>query len=328
MTDDRTSFPSRIIADFHEGYCNLKCPKCLLHSAANKRKLDKVRGEMPLEKICRLFDEAAPHKTVFQPALWSEPLTSPFFRDYVQEAGAQGVPLAMNTNGLLLTEALAGFIVKERLSSVFVSIDAMTAETLQAVRGTDQLDHINEMVYCLLSLRGESLIPRIGVSFVLEDANRHELDTFIAKWTRHVDVVRVVNIYENAKLQATDGEPVDRVPCSALYHTIAIHHNGDVSVCCLDGFCETHLGNVFETSVADVWNGEKANHVRQIHEQGMYDKYPFCRDCNIWANFAFKEETIGNLLIRRSSGMTYYNRLDRLASWNGTLRTGHPGSSQ
>ena len=88
-------------------------------------------------------------------------------------------------------------------------------------------------------------LPRIGVSFTIQDENKHELDEFIDKWIKIADVVRVGSVYENGMLKNIQ-KPEERAPCAALYHTLPIHYNGDASICCFDSFGTETVGNVFK----------------------------------------------------------------------------------
>ena len=61
-------------------------------------------------------------------------------------------------------------------------------------------------------------------------------------------------------------------------------------ICCLDGYRETNLGNVFEDGLYNVWNGEEFQRIRGIHEAGEYEKYKFCQTCEQWAGFKITKE--------------------------------------
>jgi radical SAM protein with 4Fe4S-binding SPASM domain len=315
--------PPRMLMDLQEGYCNLKCPKCIVHGSDDNEAIKAIRGYMSLDDARQILDEVAEAKPLIQPNLWSEPLLARDFRQHIAAMKERGIAIALNTNGLLLTEELAQFFVDIKLDSVFVSIDATTKETLQKVRGVDKLEKIQQAAFTMLRVRGNAAYPRIGVSFVVEKENQHEKDEFISYWVRYVDVVRVNELYDGGRWQNNIPLPEKRVPCQSLYHTMAVHHNGNVSVCCLDGFGETNLGNVFKDGVKGVWQGEKFQQVRHYHETDQYDKVPFCKNCNVWENYAYEEEIADGILIRRSPGLTYYNRIDRLSGWKGNLRGGH-----
>ena len=96
-----------------------------------------------------------------------------------------------------------------------------------------------------------------------------------------------------------------------------MHNDGAVTICCLDGFKTTNVGNVFDEGVKAVWNGEEFAKVRYYHETGQWDKVPFCTNCNGWAQYEYEEEVRDGLLIRRSPEFTYYNRIERLKNWKG-----------
>jgi len=175
----------------------------------------------------------------------------------------------------------------------------------------------------MLDARGDAVRPRVGVSFTTQDDNAHELDAFVAKWTPVVDVVRVGNIFKDGYFHNVP-VPARRKPCPVLYKTLAVHNDGTVSICCLDSFRATNVGNVFEEGVRAVWLGEKFRRVRRLHETGQWDKVPICKDCNGWAQYDYEDEVTDELLIRRSPEFTYYNRIARLDNWGGTLLGGHP----
>jgi radical SAM protein with 4Fe4S-binding SPASM domain len=186
-----------------------------------------------------------------------------------------------------------------------------------------KLEKIEAAVFRMLAARGKSPHPRIGVSFTIQDANRHEQEAFVERWVGLVDCVRCGLIFENGTF-ADMTEPKERVPCPAIYKTMPVHNDGTVTICCLDGFKSTSVGNVFTDGVKQVWQGEEFAKVRYYHETAQWDKVPFCKSCNGWAQYEFSEEIRDGVLVRRSPEFTYYNRLDRLVNWHGRLLGAHP----
>ena len=310
--------PPRIIMDLRTD-CNLKCPMCVVHGSTDDPRLKAwLRRDMDLEKASRILDEVMSAKPMIMPSLWSEPLLARNFKAHVRNVKDRGLTLAANTNGLTLTEDLARFLVEMKVDAIAISIDATTKETLKKVRGIDKLAKIHAAVDRMIAARGDNMLPRIGVSFTIQPDNAHEREAFVEYWAQRVDFVRVGELFENGHFPnvKTKGP---RKPCPALYSTMAIHANGDVSLCCIDGFGETNVGNVFEEGVRAVWNGDKLNQVRKWHEEGEWEKVPFCKDCERWMSYGFEEEIRDGLLIRKSPEYTYYNRLDRLENWSENL---------
>ncbi|MBY0431390.1 MAG: SPASM domain-containing protein [Rhodospirillales bacterium] len=319
------NIPERLLLDLN-GECNLRCPKCLLHSIEDKAEKEKYIGTMPFDAVMGILDEVAPAKPLIQPNTWGEPLLTPRLRDHLKAMKDRHFAVAMNTNGLTLNEEMARFMVEIRMDALFFSIDATTPETLKKVRGIDKLKKIHTNVEMALRIRGDSVFPRIGVTFTVENENRHEVEAFIAYWTRIVDVVRIGDVYADGHVQGVE-TPKERTPCHALYQTMPIHWNGDALICCYDSTASHVLGNVFRDGVHAVWHGEGYSRIRHLHETGQWDQLPFCKNCNAWAGYRYEERIEGDLLIRSSPQMTYYNRIDRLRNWSSALK-GHIPVSQ
>jgi radical SAM protein with 4Fe4S-binding SPASM domain len=217
---------------------------------------------------------------------------------------------------------MARYFVEMQVDAIAFSIDAATKATLKKVRGIDRLEKLHRAVERMLLARADHKLPRIGVSFTVQPANAHEREDFVRFWAQQVDFVRVGELFQDGHFPNIKIEGPRR-PCPALYSTMAIHANGNVSICCLDGFGETNVGNVFDEGVEAVWNGEKLNKIRRHHEAGEWEKVPFCQSCERWASYGFEEEIRDGLLVRRSPEYTYYNRLDRLDNWSDSLLGTH-----
>ncbi len=314
--------PPRLLLDLATK-CNLRCPMCPVWGAEDADKIDSVVGVMDIEASRRLLDEVQAARPLVQPNIYAEPLLAPKLRERILDMKNRGMAVAMNTNGLSLTDDLARFFVEVKVDSLMFSIDAVTNETLKVIRGIEKLEKIENAVFRMLKIRGDADYPRVGVSITIQDGNRHEADEFVARWLGVVDVVRTGIVFLNGRFPDM-ATPETRIPCPAIYETLPVHNDGTVTVCCLDGFKATSMGNVFKDGVKAVWHGEEFAKVRYYHETGQYDKVPFCKNCNGWAQHAFKEEIRDGLLIRTSPQFVYYNKIERLKSWQGNRLGGHP----
>jgi MoaA/NifB/PqqE/SkfB family radical SAM enzyme len=314
--------PERVLLDFATK-CNLRCPMCPVWGSDDDGAIDAVKGIMDLEASRRVLDEIMAAQPLVQPNMYGEPLLAPNLRERLADMKARGIAIAMNTNGLTLDDSLAQYMVDVGVDSISFSLDAVSRETLMKIRGIDKLEKIEAAVFRMLAARRDRKLPRISVSLTLQDANRHEERAFVERWSGIVDCVRVNLLFENGTFPDMKA-PAERLPCPTLYKTLPIHNDGTVTVCCLDGFKQTNVGNVFEQGVRAVWHGEEFAKVRYYHETGQWDKVPFCKNCNGWAQYEFTEEVRDGLLIRRSPEFTYYNRIDRLNNWQGRLLGGHP----
>jgi len=316
-------FPKKINMGIQEDYCNLACPKCLVFGTNNDSTFDikKVAtSAMHMDQVIKILDEIQGQNLAISPSYWVEPLVVKDFKKVAIEAKKRGIPVEISTNGLLVNESMAEFLV-EHMHAVSVSIDATTKETLAKTRATTRLEKIHEAVFLLLEKRAGKDAPRIVVNMTVEDANRGERDEFLEYWIQHVDAVRINEMYTHER--SVDGVVFSRgrTPCREIYDQMNIDFNGNVRMCCLDGFRVTNLGNVFEDGVYNVWHGKGFTEARTAHEEANYGALPFCDTCTLWASYNITDErTEGNLLIRSSDSINYYNRLDRMETWKDEIK--------
>lgn len=308
-------YPSRVLMDLSSD-CNLKCPMCVVHGNTDDPKvLEIIKKNMKVTDAKQILDEIEGHTETIGPGLWSEPLMGRDILMHLNSMKRRGFKISMNSNGLLLNKKMAANLVEIDVDSITVSVDSTTNETLSKIRGVEKLEKIEQHVKQLLAIRGDAPSPRIGVSFTKQAENLHEEAKFIEKWTQIVDFVRIGEVFEEGKFPNIEIDQSKRIPCAELYETMTIHTNGDVSICCLDGFKDLVVGNAVQEGVKNVWHGDKLNEIRKHHENGEWDKVPFCKNCDRWASSQYEERTEGNLLIRKSAEFTFYNRLDRLNTW-------------
>ncbi|MFZ5479915.1 MAG: SPASM domain-containing protein [Myxococcota bacterium] len=72
-----------------------------------------------------------------------------------------------------------------------------------------------------------------------------------------------------------------RPACAGLWVTPMIHVDGSVTTCCLDEHLVNRLGNVNETSLAELWNGPTIEAWREAQVAGRFaESGPYCTRCN------------------------------------------------
>jgi radical SAM protein with 4Fe4S-binding SPASM domain len=64
---------------------------------------------------------------------------------------------------------------------------------------------------------------------------------------------------------------------------MAVYWNGDVPACCADFGEEYILGNLKETPLLELWNGERMRALRQLQVEGRAQEIEPCRGCDaLW----------------------------------------------
>src|SRR3989441_2576039 len=259
-----TELPERLLVDYATR-CNLRCPMCPVWGSEDEREIDAVSGIMDLAAARRMLDEFTTAQPMVAPSIYGEPLLIPNLREVCRDLKRRGIAIAMNTNGLTLTEDVAAFFCDVGVDSVMFSLDSTTPETLMKVRGVDKLAKIEAVVFRLLRIRGNRELPRVGVSITIQNTNRYEADEFVDRWVGIVDVGRTGIVFENGTFPDMV-EPPKRVPCAVIYKTMPVHNDASVRLWCLAGVRATDMGNVFESGVSDIWHGEEFAKARYYHE--------------------------------------------------------------
>lgn len=72
--------------------------------------------------------------------------------------------------------------------------------------------------------------------------------------------------------------PTRKGYCSFPFDSLTVHWNGDCSICCLDYNREIHIGSVLESSIEEIFTGEKITEIRRSMEKGDVTE-PLCQMC-------------------------------------------------
>lgn len=311
--------PRKITAAFQDGTCPLRCKKCVGLSPNQTRKLQVAK--MPLENAKQIIDEMAvmEHIPILAPNFFAEPFTNPDLQEIIRYSAEKKVPLSIITNGILLSENWIAFLneILDRHSAVSVSLDAVSQEVYEQVRGKYQLSEVEEKICRLIETRKEGRGPRVTVNMTVEDENRHEVEKFIDKWKYVADGVRI-SIVTSLERKIPDQFKKDikseqRHGCANL-DDMVIYADGHVRICCDDVFGDTDLGNVFEQGILGVWNSEKMNEYRQRIVSGNIQEGDFCYGCESDTMTGIRERETDDFIIKEADYWIFYNQKSRWIS--------------
>jgi radical SAM protein with 4Fe4S-binding SPASM domain len=76
-------------------------------------------------------------------------------------------------------------------------------------------------------------------------------------------------------------EKSDYRVCPYPWYSMYMGNNGDVVACCRDLEHQTVLGNLFEQSLDEVWNGERYQALRKSLASAHPEDHDACRDCDM-----------------------------------------------
>ena len=269
--------------------CNLKCTMCL-HSSAGKKKYG-YDGKLSFDKYKEIIREASEYGC---PSLTiggtSEPLLDARIADMISFANKSGfVDTMLNTNATLLTEDVGKALIEAELTRLRIGFDGATAETYESIRVGAKYENVKENILNFIELRNKmkSQFPIVRLSFVNLAANNSELESYVDFWKTVADYVTIQRYKPHEftekrswKLMGAGDSSIKNIKCSQPFERVYIRGNGDVHACCSVVY-GPKVGNVFETSIYEIWNSKKMKELRKELKKGIIDKNPGCKKCMI-----------------------------------------------
>jgi radical SAM protein with 4Fe4S-binding SPASM domain len=275
--------------------CNLACPTC----PTGTGKIAPLPA-MTLGDFDRVLGGLAPRLRNL--ALWNygEPLLNKELPAMIAHAKAVGVGVVKVSSNVHFLDGERGLaLLRSGLDVLILSVDGASQATYETFRKDGDFDRVARSVawLCAEKRRLGLTRPRIELQFIAMRHNEHELPQMrqLARaWG--VDALRVKTV------GADDDATRDLVPVSSLlsryaadretpsvrhaFCTMAWDHtvvnvDGSVTPCCYlrpDMGPAFVMGNVFETSFAEIWRGEKYRAFRSQMLDGR-GAMPVCNKC-------------------------------------------------
>lgn len=270
-------------------YCNLNCKMCYRRQLKIEPKLaDFDLYQKAMLELKRLG--AAPLSMKFN--YRGEPLTHPQLPEFITLAKKCGVvDTRINTNGLLLDPFYVDDLAEAGLDYLIVSVDAASPETYEKVRGSRK-DYLTLMMNLqdAINFYGDGP-PFIHLNFVIQDANRHEVDDFVGFWRDKVHGIRLIKVRDVSDT-ASDSSGLDTPHfCRQPFQRIIVTVDGELRMCCGDWAGEFSLGRIDPDhpgiSILEAWNAgtsdsKKLADVRIAMYRRDWDALPeVCQKCEV-----------------------------------------------
>jgi hypothetical protein len=226
-------------------YCNGTCAFCPINRDANQR----PRVVMPLHLFDKIILQL--QKLRFQGTVSmcgnNEPLLDVRIFDWCAQVKhtVPGAKVVMVTNGTILTAT--------NICKLMEHVDHLTIDNYRGEEGREHIDTLN--------------VFRFGHSIAVN----------------HIpaNAVRTARAGQAPNKRAIAGL---KSPCDLPFRSMLIRGDGGVSQCCADALGVSTMGNAYDQSLVDIWNGQKLQQVRkQLLGSRQYNQ--LCRECDVFNCF-------------------------------------------
>jgi radical SAM protein with 4Fe4S-binding SPASM domain len=254
--------------------CNLKCTFCDKLPLMQRNQL----GDIDFDLYKKIIDEGSEHR------LWGvklsyrgEPLLHKKIVEMVEYAVRRNVlDVYFNTNGMLLTEAMAQRLIDAGLTRISVSVEGIDPVAFEKERIGAKFDTILHNISTLIDLRERagSVYPKVRVQTVrFPDL---DLDQYTNYWSTRCDEVAAVD-YKDESCRVK--ELRHDWGCPQLWQRMTIEWDGSVFPCNNDDLRTLSPGNAHTRTIYDCWHDKQVQAVRELHRQGQTHMVKDCDGC-------------------------------------------------
>ena len=269
--------------------CNARCPMCTIDD------WDRRDGLMKSDLFEKIAEEIGQHsEEVKRVHLYrdGEPLLDKRLSAKVHALKSRWVKrVGISTNAALLDEEKAEGLLLAGLDEIILSVDSLVPSVYESIRVN--LDFEEVMANCLRFIELRNSMDsscQVWVRMIRQESNKDEWPQFESFWKnqlRKTDRVDYRNLH-NWGNQLVRFKPIVQAdtekPCVALWSLMVIFADGAVPRCNCDFNNKHPLGNVRDSSIADLWQSELQNRLRDAHMAGKREG--ICNGCNVWAEEA------------------------------------------
>jgi len=273
-------FPLKHISIEISTECNGQCRHCP-QSVIEDLRAPRIDYESAIELIKSL--RYWPDLEYIEFHNYNEPLLYPNYFFYFASAARDVLgpnKIGIVTNGSTMNEILAERILQLEPHHVWFSLDSMRPQVYQRIRPGLNLTRVLSGIDHFWKISKKRKFP-IGIVFTVMEENEKEVEDFKAYWTEKGNC----QVY----FQWCDGrgwplkeraysEPDDR-PCDYVLENAIVLTNLDVVPCCIDWEGKLKMGNLKESTLLEIWQGEAFQRFRQAHLTRQKRDLPICSTC-------------------------------------------------
>jgi len=268
--------------------CNLSCTTCV-HADANgnpalERQEFSGKQRMSVEQYRKIIDQIKGAATAVSLYYLGDPLVHPEMDEMSRIAFEAGLNVHISTNfSFVLSDDRIRRLVQSGLTHLSVCVDGLSQEKYQLTRVGGKIDRVLNNLERVVKFKRElgRKYPHVEVQYIKFQHNVDELEP-ARKRFETLGVDQFTDFWGDLG-NYTDRDPENltiraprenkRLPqCQWPHGSIVIKYNGDVIPCCTYRHGTQYapdidprvLGNVFETSVRDVWNGKGYQEARRL----------------------------------------------------------------
>lgn len=289
--------------------CNLSCTVCVHADPNGSTGLEKQvfdpKHRMSVAQFKKIIDEIKGTTAAVSLYYIGDPLVHPDLDEMCSVARDAGLNVHVSTNfSFALSDERLKRMINSGLTHLSICVDGLSQQKYEMTRVGGKIDRVLNNLERICRIRREMKVdfPKIEVQYIKFQHNLDEIEKAqqvvesygVDQFTHFWGSLHNYVDHDPGTFEVMGPNPKKALPqCYWPHSSVLIKYNGDVIPCCTYRIGQQYtevddprvMGNVFKTSLREVWNGEKYRQARRmVSNPQVVNKDPslaehFCYGC-------------------------------------------------
>jgi len=278
--------------------CCLECSFCPTSQPELMEKAERPLKSMNFNLFKTIIDDLRYFKTnvkVLRLYGHGEPLMNTQFEKMVVYAKKSGKVdmVDTTTNGIMFYPKRNLNIIESGIDRINISINGLSDEDYLNFTGTkvnferlvENITHLYEnrkQCYIFIKINGDTILKEEEQKFlnIFEPiADAVAVERSMSCWNGF-EPEGFIRSEENVGIYGQALEEKEALCCPYVMYSMMINSDGMVSACFLDWNRKLKVGNMFDSSVYDIWHGEFMQAFRKFMLSGLRKHHFYCKNCD------------------------------------------------
>lgn len=261
--------------------CNLNCIMC------PRQEMTRPLGDMDLGLFKKIIDDGS----CFLEFVWlqdyGDPLLHKDILSMISYCRKKKIPCGISTNALLLDKELGEEILGAELDYILFAFDGATEETYEQIRKGSNYKRVVENIRNFLKVKERKRAKIfVAIQCIYMKETEDQIGAFRKMWLLPgVNALRIRQLTYSASRYGSQSRfknPISDLPCYWLWRNPHIKWDGTMVACCQDVNAIYNLGNLKDSSLTELWDGQVISDLRRVHLDGRRKELSLCRNCNMY----------------------------------------------
>ncbi|MBP2630520.1 MAG: Radical domain protein [Firmicutes bacterium] len=296
--------------------CNFRCKMCF-QSAKEQGEFKNKRSNMTIECFEKIVEQVKAWQgdkfKVLKLCIYGEPFINSAFSKMLHIAKETNIAERIETtsNASLLTEDLCRELVLYGLDYLRVSIySAIPEKHAEITHSNIPMQKIYDNLEMLKRIKKEMKSDKPFVAVKMLDTYSDENQVFQKMYQSVADEIYLDqphNWVQPSKEGFIDKlydevptlQKSKRIACTMPFTTLAVRSNGDVAPCCIDWYGGTNIGNIYNRTLSEIWNGENLYQMRVLQLTDRKKENISCRNCEFYKSNYYTRDNIDGFPVEK-----------------------------